>query len=142
MLTDFSPASWNAIQMGLEMTRDNDAKLSILHVYPLTSRFLDEKKQSELSPKLQEVRFRMNQLTEKVFDKLTDKIENVVLSGNVEETMLQFIREHDFDLVIIGINSNGCDNEVGSHTLSLLRKSNIPVMIVPNDPTADGAIAS
>lgn len=70
-----------------------------------------------------------------------DKIRNVVLSGNVEETMMQFIKEHSFDLVIVGINSNGHDNEIGSHTVRVIRESGVPVMIVPNR-IPDGAIAS
>lgn len=140
--TDFSPASWNATQLGLELSRLNsDLVISFLHVYPISSRYTHKDSLSPNDHKLDEVRLRMNHLAEGLIDHPEDRIKNVVLSGNVENTMLQFIKEHDFDLVIVGINSNGQNNEIGSHTVSVIKESGVPVMIVPNRVT-DGAIAS
>lgn len=140
--TDFSPASWNATQVGLELSRlHSDTVISFLHIYPISARYSAEKGQKVNELKLAEVKDRMNQLSQNLDDFSSEKINNVVLSGNVEETMLQFIKEHDFDLVIVGINSNGHSNEIGSHTVSVIQKSGVPVMIVPNRP-AHGAIAS
>ncbi|WP_421765104.1 universal stress protein [Ekhidna sp.] len=139
--TDFSPASWNATQVALELSRLNsDLVISLLHIYPNSSRYTHK---NNLLPenKLDEVRGRMNQLAQGLLDHSEDKIKNVVLSGNVEDTLLQFIKEHDFDLVIVGINSNGQNNDIGSHTVSVIKESGVPVMIVPNK-LVDGAIAS
>lgn len=138
--TDFSPASWNAMQVALEMSRLNDAvKLSILHVYPLAKK---GRKSPETNPVLEEVKDRMNKLAKNLTDHSEEIIRNVVLSGNVEDTLLKFIKENQFDLVIVGVNSNGANNEIGSHTVSVIEKSGVPVMIVPNNPSPYGAIAS
>ncbi len=140
--TDFSPASWKATQIGLELTKLNQhAVLSILHIYPLVSRFSNGKNGKEIPDKMKEVQSKMNALSKEFMDHSDEKIKNVVLSGNVEETMLQFIREHDFDLVILGINGNGLDNTMGSHTQSVIEKSSTPIMVIPNN-TADGAVAN
>ncbi|MEM9340846.1 MAG: universal stress protein, partial [Bacteroidota bacterium] len=135
----FSPASWKATQVGLELTKFNqDAVLSILHIYPSVSRFSEGKNKSEVPHKMDEVKSKMNSLAKDFLENPEDKIRNVVLSGNVEETMLQFIQDNDFDLVILGINGNGLDNTVGSHTLSVIEKCSTPVMIVPNKSDHNG----
>ena len=82
----------------------------------------------------------MNKLARDLIENPEEKINNVVLSGNVEETMLKFIDENEFDLVILGINGNGSDNNVGSHTLSVLEKCCTPVMVIPNNSRVNGVI--
>ncbi|MEO9484313.1 MAG: universal stress protein [Ekhidna sp.] len=140
--TDFSPASWKATQVGLELSKLNgEAILSLLHIYPMAARYTNKEIQVISQQKLKEVEKRMNQLSVDFIDQPEKRIKNLVLSGNVEETMIQFIRDNDFDLVIVGINSNGQNNEIGSHTVSVIRESGIPVMIVPNK-IADGDIAN
>ncbi|MEP1032237.1 universal stress protein [Ekhidna sp.] len=131
--TDFSPASWNATQVGLELSRLNtEAILSFLHIYPLAARHTQKDIQVISKQKLEEVEKRMNQLAVDLIEQPEQRIKNMVLSGNVEETMIRFIRENHFDLVIVGINGNGQNNEIGSHTVSVIKESGIPVMIVPN----------
>jgi len=138
--TDFSPASWKATKVGLELSRLNkNVTLSILHVYPVSKR---SKKIGDSQSLLQDVKERMNKLTKDLTDHSEEIIKNVVLSGDVEDTLLTFIKEHSFDLVIVGVNSNGLNNEIGSHTVSMIEKSGIPILIVPNNPSPHGAIAS
>jgi len=140
--TDFSPASWKATQAGLELAKLNaSTSISILHIYPLVSRFYNDDNQIEIPHRMDELKDKMNQLAKDFMDNPDKKIKNVVLSGNVEETMLKFIQDNDFDLVIIGINGNGLDNSVGSHTLSVIQKSETPVMIIPNNSNHNGAVA-
>ena len=137
--TDFSPASWKATQAGLEIAKLNTrASISILHIYPLVSKYYEDDKQTEIPHKMDELKSKMNHLARAFVDNPDEKIKNVVLSGNVEETMLKFIQDNDFDLVILGINGNGLDNFVGSHTLSVIEKSSTPVMIVPNNSNHNG----
>lgn len=141
--TDFSPASWKAAQLGLELSHIyDDAKISFLHIYPVSSKYSLNDKPKASEKLLTEVKARMNQLSNRMLEHSEEKIDNVVLSGNVEQTMLQFIKEHEFDLVIVGINSNGQNNEIGSHTVSIIKQSGVPVMIVPNSSSDHGAIAS
>ncbi|MEO9872021.1 universal stress protein [Ekhidna sp.] len=140
--TDFSPASWSAAQFGLEISRLNDeAIISFLHVFPVSAKYAYTNELISHDSKIKEVEDRMNQLAQNLLDRAEEKIRNVVLSGNVENTTLRFIKEHQFDLVIVGINSNGRNNELGSHTVSVIKESGVPVMIVPNR-SENGAIAS
>ena len=131
--TDFSPASWNATQVGLELFHQcGEAKLSFLHVYPVTSKQLENGNAKATHEKMETMQHRMVQLSQDLSEKTEDRIENVVLPGNVDEVMMQFIEEHKFDLVIVGINSNGQSNDIGSHAINVIKKSGVPVMIVPN----------
>ena len=131
--TDFSPASWNATQLGLELSRLNvSTRLSFLHVYPVSPKYIDKAAIEANSELLEVMKSRMNELSHSLTEKPEDLINNIVLSGNVDEVMLQFIKENDFDLIIVGINGNGQNNELGSHTIRVIRESGVPVMIVPN----------
>lgn len=117
---------------------NSNVKLSILHIYPGAKKISDEEMQAEFHPKLDKVKSKMIELSKTMIDASEDKISNVVLAGNVEETMLNFIGENNFDLAIIGINSNGSDNKLGSHAISIIEESNVPVMIVPNNSSESG----
>ena len=131
--TDFSPASWHATQVGLELSRLNvSTRLSFLHVYPINSKYISNGNGHANSEVMEEVKNRMNQLSINLSEKSEDRIENVVLSGNVDDVMMDFIKQNSFDLVIVGINSNGQNNDIGSHTIKVIKESGVPVMIVPN----------
>lgn len=123
------------------MSRLNkDVKLSILHVYPVSKSHKNGTANAQ--PVLKDVEDRMNKLSKSLTEKSDQVIKNVVLSGNVEDTVIKFIKDNKYDLVIVGVNSNGANNEIGSHTVSMIKKSGIPVMIVPNNKGTHGAIAS
>ena len=129
--TDFSPASWKATQLGIELfQRYEETKLSLLHVYPIATKYQEDIEDTE--KKIEHMKNRMIQLSNDLNEKITDAIENVVLPGNVNDVMLEYIENNRFDLVIVGINSNGQNNDIGSHTINVIEKSGVPVMIVPN----------
>ncbi len=140
--TDFSPAAWQATKIGMELASANNAELNILHIIPTVSRFSDDKTLQQLPEKLEEVKSRMNELSRGLVEESQISIENFVLPGNVAQTMLEFIKEHTYDLVILGVNSHGAGNDLGSHATLVIEKCNVPVLIVPNNVKSNGAIAS
>ena len=140
--TDFSSASWKATKIGLELAQLNNANINILHVVPTVSRFSKSKNHQHLPEKLDEVESRMNQLSKDLLDGNPVSVQNHVVPGNVAETMLSFIRENHYDLVILGVNSHGSTNQLGSHTSMIIEKCGVPVLIVPNSVESNGAIAS
>ena len=140
--TDFSPAAWQAVKLGMDLASVNNAELNILHIIPTVSRFLDDMTLQQLPEKLDEVKLRMNELSKGLMEENRVAIENFVLPGNVAQTMLEFIDQHDYDLVILGVNSHGAGNDLGSHATLVIEKCNVPVMIVPNNVKSNGAIAS
>ncbi len=60
------------------------------------------------------------------------QINNLVLPGNIEKQLLDFVTQNSFDLVIMGVNSSGEDNSPGSHTAKLIEESDTPVLVIPN----------
>ena len=140
--TDFSTASWKATKIGLELARLNNAKINMLHVVPTISRFSKSTSHQHLPEKLDEVESRMNQLSKDLVEGHEVSVQNHVVPGNVAETMLSFIQERRYDLVILGVNSHGSTNELGSHTSLIIEKCGVPVLIVPNTIESNGALAS
>lgn len=72
---------------------------------------------------------------ENMTKQLTDEnrnIEHIVKPGNVEEELLKIARRHEFDLLIVGVNGNGQNDEPGKHAVSLIENSNTPLLIIPN----------
>jgi len=65
------------------------------------------------------------------------KINNLVVPGNIEKELMNFVSQHSFDLVIVGVNSTGEDNSPGSHTAKLIEESGTPVLVIPNNSSLD-----
>ena len=129
--TDFSPASWNAAKIGMEIARANKAILKILHVMPTKSKFSHGKHASLLPKAIEDVKHRMNDISSGMNGENGINVENIVIPGNIEDTMSEYIAENSLDLIIMGVNSNGVNNEIGSHTLNMIENSGVPILIVP-----------
>jgi nucleotide-binding universal stress UspA family protein len=59
-------------------------------------------------------------------------IKPVLLSGNVNDQILDYIKKVPHDLIIIGVNSNGSNNDAGSHSIEIIKSSGVPVLVIPN----------
>ncbi|MBC6399429.1 MAG: universal stress protein [Ekhidna sp.] len=140
--TDFSPAAWKATKIGMELAQTNNAELNILHIIPTVSRFSDDKRLRHLPENPEEVKRRMNEISKGLVEENRLTIQNFVLPGNVAQTMLNFIGDNSYDLVILGVNSRGTGNDLGSHATLIIEKCSVPVLIVPNNTKSNGAIAS
>ncbi|MEM9896780.1 MAG: universal stress protein [Bacteroidota bacterium] len=139
--TDFSPASWEATKLGVEIAKLRNATLSLLHIIPTVSRYSDEKKQLQLPDRISTIKKKMDEICLNLDTTNSILMQTHVLPGNVENTMSRFVQENIYDLVILGINSNGENNEIGSHTKHLIESCGIPVLLVPNKRQASEAIA-
>lgn len=133
--TDFSPAAWNAVQIGLMLGETYKARVSVLHVYPVSSPGLtvNGNRTESLVKTLSNVRSKMDKITNGLTEKSKINIENVVVSGNVKEQLEEFVSHHNFDLVIMGLNGTGSDESPGSHTSGMIKGSNRPVLVVPSN---------
>lgn len=130
--TDFSPNSWLATQMAVDIAEKDKSNLLLLHIYPLVSRFSLDKNEVAVPVKLNEIKNRLKEIAKEISTNTKVKIESKVLPGNVESTLLLFLSENPFDLMVLGVNSHGANNELGSHATTLIEKCGIPVLIVPN----------
>ncbi len=133
--TDFSPAAWRAVEVGIDLSDQYQCEISILHIYPVASRFSNESGTDNLIPKLNEVKENMIKLSEDLRKDESTKINNLVVSGNIEQQLIDFAAKHAYDLVIVGVNSSGEDNSPGSHTKKLIELSDTPILVIPNNYT-------
>lgn len=140
--TDFSPAAWQATKIGMEMAQLNNAELNLLHIVPTSSKFTNQRKEKQLPENIDKLKVRMNDFSKGLMDGNAIHIQNHILLGSVAETLLDFIQDHQYDLVILGVNSDGFSNELGSHTSFIIEKCGVPVLVVPNTLSSNGAIAS
>ncbi len=134
--TDFSPSAWKAMRIGLELAHLYRATATVLHVYPAATE--DEQNvPQELFEQLEKVRTNMEVITNELTEEQKVQTTNIVVAGNVHETLLEFVQRDKYDLVLMGVNSHGSDNSPGKHTLVVMEQSNIPVLVVPTNYDID-----
>ena len=119
------------MRVGLELAQTYHAKVSVLHVYPIAPSH--QTMPQELFDQLDKVRTNMGTIINDLTEDKKMETTNIVIAGNVRDTLLDFVNRHDFDLVIMGVNSHGTDNTPGTHTLSVIEQSISPVLVVPNN---------
>ncbi|MEP5613593.1 MAG: universal stress protein, partial [Cyclobacteriaceae bacterium] len=105
--TDFSPAAWRAVEVALNLSDQYSCEISILHIYPVASKFSKESSKDDLVPKLEKVKEHMIKLSNDLRTDVNTKINNLVVPGNIEKHLMDFVNQHSFDLVIVGVNSTG-----------------------------------
>jgi len=135
--TDFSPAAWNAINMAIDISCGKTASITLLHVYPASAKFDTRTKylNSELNADLERLKKRMTTFSDELSKGKDLEIDSVILNGWVDEEILEYVQKNDFDLVIMGVNSNGLDNRPGSHITQMIEKTSTPLMVIPNNQT-------
>ena len=100
--TDFSPAAWKAVEVAINLSDRYSCEISILHIYPVASKFSKGKIEDDLQPKLEKVKEHMIKLSNELRVSEETKINNLVMPGNIEKQLLEFVADHSFDLVIVG----------------------------------------
>lgn len=67
--------------------------------------------------------------------------EVVIDEGEIAETIIQNAKKYDCDLILMGAHEGLiAKNTVGATIKSVMRKSAVPVMVVPFDPDSDAEI--
>jgi len=135
--SDFTPAAWKAMNVGIELGESHTSHLTLLHIYPITAKFSKQKLAREITDEVDRIKSKMEKMSDEISNERGLKISTIVLSGNVEDQLLTFVKEHQFDLVIMGVNSNGENDTPGSHTLKIIEESSAPLLIVPNSYSVD-----
>jgi|GEM_PF-1264213 len=132
--TDFSQAAWNAVQLGLSLACTENSRITLLHVYPSSAKFTTSAKNANSKDdfNLKELYKDMNEFCDSLRKNSKSEIIPVVVRGKVEKEILTYLGENAFDMVILGVNSNGTDNHPGSHVSAIIEKANAPVLVIPN----------
>lgn len=134
---DFSDASFNAANYAASMSNIFDAELVLVHAFmnPMAidqmSAELSGQTDKEISDVLREF---MNQNVEILQKKFTVKIESIVKEGPASSILEKCVLQMQADLVVMGMKGKGKSNSLfGSTTLTHIRKSKVPVLVIPEN---------
>jgi len=133
--TDFSPAGRNATDYAAELARKFSAKLVLFHAYmvptpvsevPYAMATVEELQRQHEADMRKEATY--------LFDQYGIQAEWLVRIAVASDEVRELCREKSADLVIMGMKgAGGLGKIIGSTTISVIRKSNTPVLIVPHD---------
>jgi len=134
--TDFSPASRNAVRRATDLARRFDAQLHVVHVLEKLKPalpFLRANRETvqELQKDLREkARERLVKLLPRGKDL---EVRHRVLQGAADEQLLHYAERINADLLVLSSVGQSHIQEflIGSTTDRCLRRSHIPVMVVP-----------
>jgi nucleotide-binding universal stress UspA family protein len=136
--TDYSDTANNALHYAVELAKFSKAKIILLHVYPIPVP-AGEVHIAIISP--QELKkgneARIKKLEKKIAKQVAGKIkvQSIIRSGFAVEEIMNVINEKKVDLVVMGITGTGNVSEIliGSHTVSLIKQTQTPVLVIPKD---------
>ncbi len=142
LATDYSEAVMNAERYAIQFAEKTDSFLTIIHVYDIPFNF--PAAHSEYAKATEELRLhelqRLTQHCERLMDSMDirlneDNFECVVLEGSVGKQIRKEAVLSHTDIIITGTHeANGFQKLfLGSHTWDVIKKSEIPVLAIPND---------
>lgn len=145
--TDFSENTRNALTFVLEIARACDASLHIMHSIeePYNFAMLDE------APLTTEINKNLSQTVKKLFENLVDeiqqdskykelKIETSIQTGRTIYSILEETKNRNVDMIIMGAQGRTGLKKVlfGSTTSEVIQRSNVPVLVLPEEAVYDG----
>ncbi len=126
VLTDFSPASWEALKYAELFHKCIEADITILHVVPGKASGQAAKDEQTVNLLQQKMQLMQKGL------KLNGDTKTVVLNGNVGQEIVKHLKQTRYDLIVMGINGNGGLNSVmGKNTRMVIESAAVPVMVLP-----------
>jgi nucleotide-binding universal stress UspA family protein len=145
--TDFSPDSANAVKFAYLFAKENKCKFSLLNAYSFL--VYDPNMPPDM---LSDVIRQSGENSAEGLDLLIGKFEKsypdfknyiagkITADGIVTEAIEKTVEEGKFDLVIMGTKGASGLEEVliGSNAYSVLSKSKVPVLVVPNKSQYEG----
>ena len=120
--TDFSNVASYAIDMALKIQDRIEAQITLLHV--VTKQ--EESFTSQNSFTLNKPSYL--QKLEKIKAEIPTNIETVILEGKLNEVIINFLEDGQFDLVLMGTKGTINRELGGSETEIIVRRSSVPVL--------------
>jgi len=134
--TDFSECSKNAAEYAARIAKEENARLTILHIYSIPVMASEGQVVLYSIDELSEIYdVRVKEETEKLRNKFQIEVEGIAVAGFASDEIISQIKERKSDLLVMGIQGTNTLAEViiGSTTASVARKSPIPVLVVPEE---------
>lgn len=137
VLTDFSTTSQNASRHALSLAKEFDAALTLLNVTPPSVVVHDSMFASVMITQaeiLQQNREQMDQEIGRLSNLDGQKITAIVIEGFLYDIISSMVSAEKTDLVVMGMKGKGESNSVfGSTTTALVRKSDFPILVIPEN---------
>ncbi|MEO9147108.1 MAG: universal stress protein [Ginsengibacter sp.] len=132
---DFSDASYNAAHYAASLSNIFNASIILVHTY-MNPFAIDEMPADLLNQPEKELwEIKEEQLTEYVEilrKKFTIRVKGVVREGMPTPSILAVAANENAGLIVMGMKGKGKSNSVfGSNTTLVMRKSSIPVLVIP-----------
>lgn len=137
LATDYSKAANNALKYAIELAKFTRAKLLLFHAYSIPVPISETTMVMPMAIQdLQEGNKKaMKKLENKIVEQTNGKIkiESIVSSGMPVDEILQVLRKKKVDMVVIGIKGAGKISQalIGSTATFLMKKTNVPVLVIP-----------
>jgi nucleotide-binding universal stress UspA family protein len=132
---DFSEASRNAAKYAISLGEVLKAKIIFVNVVPIGLLIEDESLHSRIAAQAQLVESNKDFLSKEIIALSKNhsvSTEGYVAEGPVSEMILQMAREHQSDLIIMGMKGKGKSSSIfGSNTTAVIKKSNDSVLVIP-----------
>lgn len=134
---DFSETSINAARYALKFARKVGGSVSLLHAFlpPPVYPQIDGLMMSELGIRDMQER-NLHELADKLHkDDIMIKVDAFVMDGNVSDAVRQFRNVKEVFMIVMGITGAGKLKQklIGSNTLDVAKRAQIPVLIVPEE---------
>ncbi len=138
--TDFSDNAWNAIVYSLDFLKDEKCQFHILHTYTPTFYRADYMMGGPTYSALPDIGVEVAQAgLDKTLVDIEVKFKNpnhrfkTQSAFNTLANEIMELSERDFDLIVMGTQGATGAKEIflGTHTVQVLRKSRIPVLVIP-----------
>ena len=136
--TDFSKHATNALKVAVQIAKEHDAEIVLLHMLELPQQTSDALDRGSEIPEIMLYKKlavqRVNDLTES--DILAGvKASNIVQFERAFEGILAISKENDIDLVVMGSHGASGFKEmfIGSNTEKVVRSSEVPVLVIKNE---------
>ncbi|MEK6477936.1 universal stress protein [Catalinimonas sp. 4WD22] len=138
--TDFSKTANNALKYAVELAKEVDAKLYVLHsyrvpaisdtAYPLGGMYPEG--MVDIEDVRKEVSAEMDKIKNDYLSSKTLNFETILQSGFAEENILETINKENIDLVIMGTRgSNALQELLGSTTSHIIEHTKVPLLVIP-----------
>jgi nucleotide-binding universal stress UspA family protein len=136
---DFSEHSEDALKVAAQIAKKNNYEIYLLHMLELPGQMSDAITGGRSIPEVLLFVKKANQ----TFENLRERpylegipVSETVLLEKASEGILNFSKKNDIDLIIMGSHGmSGLDKlHIGTNTEKVVRNSEIPVLIIKNDP--------
>lgn len=138
--TDFSKSAKKALAYAATLAKKMNAKLAVLHVMDMPEYLLAEDATYSSLPSVDAfVKEYQNEESVKLQNYVSEYPDNEIqtynLAGNPNKVILEFVEEHQPDLIVMGTKGTSGISEIfiGSNTEKLVRTAPCPVITVNQD---------